>query len=419
MNFRYSGNIPGKIKKLAAVIAVLSVTLFAGCNVSDSSDSSGGFETSIGESVPSYTSDDSSTHDPTIESSQGGESSGVVESSGVSASTPPDSSVDSSDNSTSSAESSSTTQSTGTVDTSQPTVSTTPPVSSSSKPPVSSSSSLPANPDPPVVTVPDFPVPTSPGTKVATAAKGSIDYSNASQGYISAKYTGSKSKVKLQIICGSQGYPHDVTPGVTEYFPLSFGSGDYTVTLFEQLSGSDYTPVVKCSFSTNTSSLQPFMYSNRYSDYDSNSKCVYKAAELCAGKTKTIDKIAAIFGWVTDNIKYDYNLAATVKSGYVPDPNRTYSSKTGICFDYASLMCAMLRSQGIPTRLVIGWASPDIYHAWNEIYTEETGWISPELMLKKAGWNLTDSTFYASSNNKTQIASYISNSSNYTVRYYY
>ena len=79
----------------------------------------------------------------------------------------------------------------------------------------------------------------------------------------------------------------------------------------------------------------------------------------------------------------------------------------------------MLRSQSIPTRLVIGYAAPDIYHAWNEIYTEETGWITPELMLKNAGWNLADATFYSTSSNKSQIAGYISNPSNYTVRYYY
>ena len=256
---------------------------------------------------------------------------------------------------------------------------------------------------------------------MANSSKGWIDYSNAEHGYISAKYTGSVKKIKVLITCNGKTpqYPHDATPGVTEYYPLSFGSGNYTVQLLENTSGTRYAEVVSCSFSTSTSSVQPFMYSNFYSVYDNNSECVKKAAELCAGKTGTIDKIAAIFGWVSGNITYDYNLAATVQSGYVPYPDRTYKTRTGICYDYASLMCAMLRSQNIPTRLVVGWAKTDIYHAWNEIYTEETGWITPEMMLKNAGWNITDATFYSTSTNKSQIASYISNSSNYTVRYYY
>lgn len=270
------------------------------------------------------------------------------------------------------------------------------------------------------MTVPNFPVPTSPGIMVASASGGWIDYSNTSEGYISAKYTGSKSKVKLQILSeGQTTYTHDVVPGVIEYYPLSLGSRDYTVTLYENLSGTSYSPVVSCTFSAKTNSLNAFLYPTHYSYYNSSSASVIKSAELCAGKSGTIDKIAAIFGWVTSNIKYDYDLAATVKSGYVPDPDKTYKSKKGICFDYASLMCAMLRSQNIPTRLAVGYTSSGTYHAWNEIYTEETGWITPELMLKNAGYNLVDSTFYSTATDKAYIGAYIMNTSNYSVTYYY
>lgn len=70
--------------------------------------------------------------------------------------------------------------------------------------------------------------------------------------------------------------------------------------------------------------------------------------------------------WVTDNVAYDTQLAATVKSGYVPDPDSVLAKRSGICYDYASLMAAMVRSQGIPARLVVGYAADNIYHAWNE-----------------------------------------------------
>ena len=68
---------------------------------------------------------------------------------------------------------------------------------------------------------------------------------------------------------------------------------------------------------------------------------------------------------------------------------------------------------------MIGYASPDIYHAWNEVYTTETGWITPELFLKQSGYNLLDSTFYAGASDKAQISDYISTKSNYTALYYY
>lgn len=290
--------------------------------------------------------------------------------------------------------------------------------SSSEEPPESSSSSSVVEPEPPPeIIIPDVKVPTSPGTQLITGTNGVIDYSNAAQGYISARYTGSSAKVKFRINANGSEYNHDLDPnGATEYYPLEYGNGTYTCTIFEQIPGSTrYAEAASGSFSvTMNSGLSPFLYPNQYVNFNQSSDVVYKAAELCAGKTSTIDKIAAIFTWVAENVSYDNNLAATVKSGYIPDPDRTLSKRTGICFDYASLMAAMLRSQSIPARIVIGKASPDIYHAWNEVYTEETGWITPELLLGNSGYNLVDATFYSTSANKQQIADYISNKANYT-----
>lgn len=419
MNIFNSGNIPEKLKKLLAVAAVLSV-LCTGCSPSEP----GSFES--GE--PGYTSYDDESHIPTEESSDDvtdstysadvtesskassetlGESSAVPESSasfsGASESRAESSSVQSAESSAASQNSSSVVSSV--------------PVSSSS---ATSESSVPI----PVI-IPDMAIPTSPGTDCEFNEKGVIDFSNASYGYVSAKYTGSVSKIKFRIEGGGKKYEYDLTPNKTEYFPLSEGSGNYTVTIFENTSGTKYTRAVeRKNFPVSiANSLSPFLYPNQYSTYNSSSACVYKAAEVCAGKTGDIEKIAAVFTWITDNVSYDYALADSVKAGstktYVPNPDKTYNSRKGICFDYASLMCAMLRSQGIPTRLVKGNASPDIWHAWNEVYTTETGWITPELLFKNAGYNIADSTFYASATDKAKIASYISNSSNYTAAYYY
>lgn len=423
MNIRSSGKFPDKIKIFAALLAALSITL-SGCScVADkpsfpseiSSDTADTSETSDTSDPKDSSDPNSTTHTPEnsdsssfVESSNGSEVSDSDPESSESTDFP-----DSSDpiSSSESHESSSSTTST--------TQSTTPPISSVS-PPASSSSGKEPDP-PPVVVMPTVAIPSSPGTAVSAGKNGSFDYSNASYGYISAVYTGSSKKVKLRIACGSNKYDHDLDPnGTTQYYSLPFGSGTYTVTLFEHISGLDYARVTQESFTVNlVNSLSPFLYPNRYVNYNQNSALVYKSAEICAGKTKTIDKIAAIFQWVSSNISYDYELAATVQSGYVPDPDKTLSRRKGICFDYSSLMAAMLRAQSIPTRLVIGNASPDIYHAWNEVYTEETGWVTPELLLKKAGYNILDATFYSSAKDKAQIADYISNGGNYTVRYYY
>lgn len=395
MNIRNSGKIPEHIKilkKLLAAALALSITLCAGCN--------GGREESSAEPISTA---ESTTHIPVDESS---EASTASTSSGAASGEPASVSSGASE----------TTSVLGVSDS----------IPAESSEPVSSVTSEPTsnpNPDPPpVVVVPTISVPYSPGTLVASGANGSIDYSNTSQGYISVRYTGSNSKIKLQLTCNGRPQPFDIpSDGTTVYIPLIFGNGAYNAFLGENVSGtSTYLEAASVDFDVSLdSSLAPYLYPNWYVNYYQGSDCVYKAAELCAGKTSDIEKIAAVFGWVTSNVTYDHDLAATVKTGYVPDPNRTYSRRTGICFDYASLMCAMLRSQSIPTRLVDGYASPDIRHAWNEVYTEETGWITPELLLKNAGYNIVDSTFYASAGNKSQIASYISNSVNYTAKYYY
>lgn len=271
------------------------------------------------------------------------------------------------------------------------------------------------------IVIPTVKQPTSPQTSAKVTDTAVIDWSNASEGYIGASYSGSSKRAKLRIVCGDVTYDHDLAvDGSVEYFPLSQGSGDYFIAVYEQLEGKSYMEAASVQTTLGISDeVQMYLYPNKYVMFDQGSDCVYKGAELCAGMDGTIEKLAAIFGWITDNITYDYDLAATVVSGYIPDPDALLEKRSGICFDYASLFAAMARSQGIPTRLVIGYASPDIYHAWNEVYTEETGWISAELLLKQKGYNLVDSTFYASAADKAAISEYISNSGNYSAIYRY
>lgn len=273
----------------------------------------------------------------------------------------------------------------------------------------------------PVVIIPDVKTPLSPGDMTIIGEKAVVDYSNSSEGYISVCWSGTGKSVKLRMLFGDAVYQHDIAGGgVTEYFPISCGSGEYTIQIYEQIDGNRYSLALEDTISVSLKKdTLPFLYPNKYVDFSKTSDCVRKAAELCAGKNGDIEKLAAIFQWITDNVTYDRQLAATVQSGYTPNPDRTLANRTGICYDYASLMAAMIRSQGIPARLVVGYAADNIYHAWNEVYTAETGWITPELLLSRKGYNITDATFYAGSSDKEKIAEYISDSGNYAALYYY
>lgn len=270
------------------------------------------------------------------------------------------------------------------------------------------------------VVIPKIKMPEATGEKAVTGENAEFDYSFAEEGYISAVYSGSAVGAKIRIKCGDVQYDHNLSAGgKREFFPL-MGGGSYDVKIYEQFSGSKYKLVAEGSFdATIKDGTKTYRYPNKYVNYNGSSACVKKAAEVCAGAADDVERIALIFGYITDNITYDKQLAATVQSGYVPDPDSTLSKGKGICFDYASLFAAMCRSQSIPARLVIGYADPDVYHAWNEIYTEETGWITPELFLRKKGYNIADATFYAGASDKEKIAAYISDEGNYSAVYRY
>lgn len=273
------------------------------------------------------------------------------------------------------------------------------------------------------VVIPKINMPQATGEKVISGTCAEVDYSNAGEGYISVLYSGSAAAGKVRIKCGDLQYDHDISPNVRVFLPL-MDSGSYSVKVYEQLAGSKYAAVADGSFDvTIKSSTGMYLYPNKYVDFDSSSSCVKKAAEICAGETGDVEKIALIFTYITDTIVYDKALADDVRTGkvtaYVPNPDRALAEGKGICYDYASLFAAMCRSQSIPARLVTGYADPNIYHAWNEVYTDETGWITPELFLKKKGYNITDATFYAGNSDKEKIADYISDDRNYSAVYRY
>jgi len=91
--------------------------------------------------------------------------------------------------------------------------------------------------------------------------------------------------------------------------------------------------------------------------------------------------------------------------------------KKGICFDYAALMAAMLRSQNVPCKLVVGYAG-EVYHAWISVWTEENGWIDGMIFFDGHAWKRMDPTFASSQSGGKEITEYIENGK-YTAKYLY
>lgn len=267
-----------------------------------------------------------------------------------------------------------------------------------------------------------IPVPAASGTNTKKNDKSEIDYSNASGGYVMVKYLQKTTKELRVIIKGPSGVSYTYTlksGGEYEVYPLSDGSGSYTVGVWEQTEGTKYATVNSVTADVKlTDEFAPFLCPNQYVNYNKDSKTVKKAAELVKDSKTLADKIAAIYKYVIKNITYDKQLAATVKSGYLPDVDAVLEKGKGICFDYAAVMTAMLRSQGIPAKLVVGYAG-DVYHAWISVYSSETGQINTYIVFDGKSWKLMDPTYASGANESSDIMKYISNSKNYTVKYLY
>ena len=271
------------------------------------------------------------------------------------------------------------------------------------------------------VNLPDILVPAASGQAVEENGQAVIDFSNAQDGYIMAKYTEAtdmKIKLLLTIPEGIQ-YTYSIQPnGQFDVFPLSGGNGVYEIGVFKQVEGTRYSMVLSATIDVVlTDEFAPFLRPNQYVNFHKNSAAVRKAAELTAGITDFMDKVTAIYHYIITHIDYDTHLAETVQSGYIPDLDEVLARGEGICFDYAALMAAMLRSQRIPTKLVIGYTG-DVYHAWISVYSEEDGWLDNVIHFNGRTWELVDPTFAANGSSRS-AAQYIGDGANYTAQFFH
>lgn len=259
-------------------------------------------------------------------------------------------------------------------------------------------------------------MPDATGTVTYSGGGATIDASNTNNGYLMVKYTGSNQKIKVQITKGTT-YTYDLNArNAFEVYPLTEGNGSYSIKVFENVSGNQYAQLLSQTISVSLSNeFAPFLYPNQYVNFNSGSAAVGVAAQLAAGKDP-IGVVDAVYKYVIANVSYDYGKAQTVQSGYLPNIDSTLASRTGICFDYAALMTGMLRSQDIPTKLVIGYTG-NLYHAWVSVYIAGEGWIDNIIHFDGQKWSYMDPTFMSTGGEGAK--QYVGTGSNYQEKYSY
>ena len=96
--------------------------------------------------------------------------------------------------------------------------------------------------------------------------------------------------------------------------------------------------------------------------------------ELVANCDTDAQKVRVFREWVISNIAYDEDGEVLFYQTF--DCNRVMEERKGVCFDYACILAAMCRSQGIPCFVLDGTYRTDasFRHAWNRVYFDGQWW---------------------------------------------
>lgn len=272
--------------------------------------------------------------------------------------------------------------------------------------------------EPPVYSPLQVLIPEASGKDTLGSSPLTLDVSNKSQGYFVAQSNSSDLTCSLQIVTPSGVlYSYFIAPGEQAVITFTEGNGDYTITGYQQVQGDQYAALYSKTVTVQlANAFLPFLYPNQYVNFSPDSKASKLALSMIREDTVDVDALQQIYNYVVSNLTYDYEKADTVTTGYLPDIDETLETGTGICFDYAALTAAMLRSCDIPCKLQIGYAD-DIKHAWIDVYIRSKGWVNQAVSFKGNTWTLMDPTFDSNSDDKEAIQKYIGDESNYTVQF--
>lgn len=218
-----------------------------------------------------------------------------------------------------------------------------------------------------------------------------------SQGLLRICYhNDSQALLKLQVIKDDNSIAYNLKgDGSIEDFSLQYGDGEYTARIMQNIENDKYFAVESKTFSvTIDDETAVYLNSIQNVDWDYEKESI-KAVRLIVSDTLTgelrdlyFSCTEDLYQYIIGHIEYDHNKIVSLSFDYLPDIDQTFTDNKGICYDYASLFAAMLRSIRIPAKLVKGYAStsPDEYHAWNEVYVDGR-WIVIDT-TKDAGKNV-------------------------------
>jgi len=132
------------------------------------------------------------------------------------------------------------------------------------------------------------------------------------------------------------------------------------------------------------------------------------AVQASRGASSDAEKAQAFYTYVVRHMRYNKDGAGWGRG----DAIWACTNKRGNCTDFHSLFMGMARSQGIPTRFIIGFPIPADqerstiagYHCWAQYYDATRGWVPLDASeANRSGW--IDAYFGALPNDRIEFSS--------------
>lgn len=206
------------------------------------------------------------------------------------------------------------------------------------------------------------------------------DLSTADEGYIVIKPL--KDNIACVIDVDGKSYSYLKLPKKKIVIPLAINSNNYKISLAKPYKDR-HKYIIFNNPIYNEYTEDIFLMPNYVVNFSLNSSYRNRAISL---KGSSDDQtILNIYDWVRENIKYDQEKKAEIQENdtgfcdYIPNLDKIYNEKKGVCLDKAALATAFLRIDGIPAKLVFGNLGEE-YHAWVEVtYEGNTVIVDPTI----------------------------------------
>ena len=150
-------------------------------------------------------------------------------------------------------------------------------------------------------------VPSQPLKEAFVSDGYTIDLTNRNEGYITVSSDKvPDKKIKVLVSKDDQKYYYDFTAqdAFTTY-PLQLGDGVYKIAVFENVQDDKYAQVTATETDVELQNdFDPYLISSQIVDYTKDSEAVYESFLLCNGTLNDLARVAAVYGYIVDNIDF-------------------------------------------------------------------------------------------------------------------